>query len=135
MNNKIDPITAEPGGKILSGRVWSTGGSEQKSEQLRNNKHPKHAKKVRCKYAMQRTKGHGWTCQMVLVSGKESACQRRRHKRHDFDPRVGKIPGSRKRHPYPVFLPGKFHGQSSLADYGPWGHRELDASEHTAQRP
>ena len=23
----------------------------------------------------------------------------------------------------PVFLPGKFHGQRSLAGYGPWGHK------------
>ena len=25
-----------------------------------------------------------------------------------------------------VFLPGEFHGQRSLADYSPWGHKELD---------
>ena len=72
---------------------------------------------------------------MALVSGKESACQCRRHKRHDFDRWVGKIPGSRKWHPTPVFLPGKFHGQRSLAGYSPWGRKELDATEHTAQRP
>ena len=35
-------------------------------------------------------------------------------KRLRFDPRVGKIPWSRKRRPIPVFLPGKFHGQRSL---------------------
>ena len=29
----------------------------------------------------------------------------------------------------PVFLPGKFHGQSSLVGYSPWGHRELDTTE------
>ena len=23
----------------------------------------------------------------------------------------------------PVFLPGEFHGQRSLAGYSPWGHR------------
>ena len=27
------------------------------------------------------------------------------------DPWVGKIPWSRKWHPTPIFLPGKFHGQ------------------------
>ena len=32
--------------------------------------------------------------------------------------------------PAPVFLPGKFHGQRSLAGYSPWGHRELDTTEH-----
>ena len=30
---------------------------------------------------------------------------------------VGKIPCSRKWQPIPVFLPGKFHGQRSLAGY------------------
>ena len=29
-------------------------------------------------------------------------------------------------------LPGKFHGQRSLVDYSPWGHKELDMTEHTA---
>ena len=28
--------------------------------------------------------------------------------------------------PIPVFLPGKFHGQRSLAGYSPWGREELD---------
>ena len=27
------------------------------------------------------------------------------------------------------FLSGKFHGQRSLAGYGPWGHRESDTTE------
>ena len=29
----------------------------------------------------------------------------------------------------PVFLPGEFHGQKSLAGYSPWGHKELDTTE------
>ena len=29
----------------------------------------------------------------------------------------------------PVFLPGKFHGQRSLAGYSPWGHKRSDKSE------
>ena len=29
----------------------------------------------------------------------------------------------------PVFLPGEFHGQKSLASYSPWGHREPDITE------
>ena len=28
-----------------------------------------------------------------------------------------------------VLLPGKFHGQRSLADYSPWGCKELDTAE------
>ena len=44
-------------------------------------------------------------------------------KRHRFDPWVGKILWRRKWQTTPVFLPGKFHGQSSLAGYSPWGHK------------
>ena len=29
----------------------------------------------------------------------------------------------------PVFLPGEFHGQRSLAGYSPWGHKELDTTK------
>ena len=39
---------------------------------------------------------------------------------------VGKSPWRRAWPPTPVFLPGKFHGQRSLAGYGPWGHKESD---------
>jgi len=38
------------------------------------------------------------------TSGREPACQYRRHKRHRFDSWVGKIPW--RRNPPPVFLPG-----------------------------
>ena len=51
-----------------------------------------------------------------LVSGEESAFQCRRH---GFSPCVGKIP---------VFLPGKSHGQRSLAGYSPWGCKGLDTT-------
>ena len=40
-----------------------------------------------------------------------------------------KIPWRRKWQPFPVFLPGKFHGQRSLACYSPWGCKELDMTE------
>ena len=66
---------------------------------------------------------------------KESACQCRRH---GFEPCVGKVPWRRKWEPTAVFLPGKSHGQSSLAGYCPWGHRESDTTErlstHTRTR-
>ena len=39
------------------------------------------------------------------ASGKESACQCRRHKRCGFNPWVGKIPCRRAWQPIPVFLP------------------------------
>ena len=52
------------------------------------------------------------------LHGKESACQWRRCKRcRGFNPWVGKIPWSKKYQPTPVFLPGKSHGQRSLAGY------------------
>ena len=38
---------------------------------------------------------------------------------------IGKIPWRRKWQPTPVFLPGKFHGQRSLAGYSPWDHRTV----------
>ena len=61
-------------------------------------------------------------------SGKESACQ---HGRCGFDPWIRKILWRRKWQPSPVFLPGKFRGQRSLAGYSPWGCTELDRTEHT----
>ena len=36
---------------------------------------------------------------------------------------VGKIPWRRQWQPIPVFLPGKLHGQRSLAGYSSWGRR------------
>jgi len=55
-----------------------------------------------------------------------SACQ---YRRRGFDPWAGKIPWRRKWQPIPVFLPGKFHEQRSLAAYSPWGHKELNMTE------
>ena len=60
------------------------------------------------------------------ASGKELACQCRRHERHGFDPWVRKIPWRREWQSTSVFLPRKCYGQRSLVDYSPWGHRELD---------
>ena len=31
--------------------------------------------------------------------------------------------------PTPVFLPGEFHGQRSLAGYSPWGRKESGMTE------
>ena len=36
---------------------------------------------------------------------------------------------SRKWQPIPVFLPGNFHGQRSLAGYSPWGRQESETTE------
>ena len=43
---------------------------------------------------------------------------------------VEMIHWSGKWQPTPVFLPGEFHGQRSLAGYSPWGPKELDPTEH-----
>ena len=48
-------------------------------------------------------------------SGKEPACQCRRHKRHKFDLWVGKIPWRRAQQPTSVFMAGESLGQRSLA--------------------
>ena len=40
-----------------------------------------------------------------------------------LNPWVGKIPWWRKWQPSREFLPGKSHGQSTLAAYSPWGHK------------
>ena len=50
----------------------------------------------------------------------------RRRKRCRFNPWVRKIPWRRKWQPSPIFLPGKSHGQRSLAVYSPWGLKESD---------
>ena len=65
------------------------------------------------------------------TSGKEPACQCRRHKRHGFDPWVGKIPWRRKWQPTPVFFPGESCGQRNLAGYSAYGHTESDTTEVT----
>jgi len=62
----------------------------------------------------------------LVVSGKESTCQFRRC---GFDPWVGKMSWRRNWQPTPVFLPGKSHGQRSMAGYSPWDHKELDTTE------
>ena len=61
----------------------------------------------------------------MYIKGAFTYVRRRRR----FDPWVRKIPWKRKWQPTPVFLPGKFYGQRSLAGYGPWGHRESDMTE------
>ena len=53
------------------------------------------------------------------ASGKEPAYQCRRHKRHRFNPWVGKIPWRKAWKPTPVFLHGECPGQRSLVGYSP----------------
>ena len=63
---------------------------------------------------------------------KESACQCRRCRRNGLIPESGRLPWRKKCELTPVILPGKSHGQSSLAGYSPRGHKEMDITEHAA---
>ena len=65
------------------------------------------------------------------LSDKESACQCRRR---GFVLWVEKISWSRKCQPTPVILPGKFHGQRSLAGYCSWGRKRLRHNWTTKQQ-
>ena len=46
---------------------------------------------------------------------------------------TGSIPesGRSKWQSTAIFLPGKFHGQKSLAVYSKWGYKESNMTEHT----
>ena len=68
------------------------------------------------------------------LSGKEFTGQCRRHRRRKFDSWVRKMLWRKKWKPIPVFLPGKFHGQRSLAGCSPWGHKESDMTEQLSTR-
>ena len=50
--------------------------------------------------------------------------------KYGLGPWVRKIPWRRKWQPTPVFLPGKPHGQRSLAGRSSWGHKESDTAGH-----
>ena len=63
------------------------------------------------------------------LSGKESDCQFRSHRRCEFNSWVGKIPWRRKCQPTPVFLLGESHGERSLASYSPLGPEELEMTK------
>ena len=56
-------------------------------------------------------------------------------RRFEFDPWGGSL-GKRNGYPLPVFLPGEFHGQRSLAGYSPWGCKRVghDWSTNTTVR-
>ena len=48
-----------------------------------------------------------------------------------FYPLVGKISWRRTQQLTPVFFPGEFHGERSLASYSPWSCKESDMTEPT----
>ena len=85
---------------------------------------------IRCVFTIHLSQ-HIFNCPYLLVglpqwvSSKESSARQE----HDFNP-WGNIPWRRKWQPTPVFLPGKPHGQRSLAGYSPQGHTESNTTEH-----
>ena len=66
------------------------------------------------------------------TSGEESAWQSKRLKKWGFPSWVGKIPWRSAWKPFPVFLPGEFHGPWSLAGYSLYSHRKKQLSTHHA---
>ena len=50
------------------------------------------------------------------------------------NPGSGRFPWRRKWQRTPVFLPGKSHGQRSLADYSPWAHKRIGHNLLTKQQ-
>ena len=68
---------------------------------------------------------------MGLPHWLSSNLQCRRRRRYGFNPCVRKIPWRRAWQPTPVILPGESHGQRSLADYRPEGHKWSDTTEVT----
>ena len=73
-------------------------------------------------FIMKMTKSTGAQRLPRWLRGKESVCPCRQH-------RFGKILWRRK---WPL-LPGEVHGQRSLSDCSPWGHKEADTTEETEQ--
>ena len=65
-------------------------------------------------------------------SDQETAYQCRRH---GFDSWIRKISWRSKWRPIPGFLPGKSHGQRSLAGCSPWGRKELDTTQEVSGHP
>ena len=67
----------------------------------------------------------GWAKWLTRwLSGKESTCRCRRHRRCRFNPWVRKIPWRKAWQSTSVFLPGEAHGQKNLVGYSPWGCKE-----------
>ena len=58
--------------------------------------------------------------------GKESACNAGDQ---GFNSSAEEIPRRREWLPTPVFFPGEFHGQRSLASYSPWDCKDSDMTE------
>ena len=105
--------------EILSKQNWDTEGKE-KGEEREGEK--KGRKEDKCGLWKQAALHSNWDFPVRSPSHLQ-------HRRPGFNPWVGKIPWRREWLPTPVFLPGEFHGQTSLAGYSPWGCKEWDTTE------
>ena len=66
-----------------------------------------------------------------VVTGKESACQSRRHRDPGSIPGLGRYLGVENGNPIPVFSPGKFPCTDEPGRLSPWGHKESNMTEST----
>ena len=62
-------------------------------------------------------------------SGKEPACQCRRHRNTGSIPGSGRSPREANSNPLQYSCPENPYGQRSLMGYSPWSRKELDPSE------
>ena len=67
---------------------------------------------------------------MVVQLVKNSPANEGDARDEGLSPGLGRSPGGGKRQPTPVFLPGKVHGQRSLAGHSPRSRKESDTTEH-----
>ena len=65
------------------------------------------------------------------MSGKEPTCSTGDT---GLIPGSGRSAGKGNGNPIPVFLPGEFHEQKSLAGYSPWGHKRVRHDLSTEQQ-
>ena len=61
----------------------------------------------------------------INSEGKNPLAIQEMRQQPQVDPWVRKIPWRRKWQPTPALLPGKSHGQRSLAGYCPWGCKRV----------
>ena len=64
------------------------------------------------------------------LSGEESTCQCRSHRRCGFKPWVREDPLQEEMATHPSILAWKIHGQRSLMGYSPWNGKQLVTTEH-----
>ena len=106
-----------------SGEMWKTIGSRP----LKRSRHPGGTKPVFCwkSYTTCLLEKEGCFLSRWL-SGKESACPCRRHKRHKFDPWVGKIPLEKEMATHASILAWKIPQTEEPGRlYSPWGHKRV----------